>query len=72
MARTESANAMDDLQSELRPSLKEHGFRMRARTCNRTTPDGLIHVINFQMGRYAPLARATFHGFEKTYMANSP
>lgn len=45
---------MDDLQEKLRPFLREHGFRSQARTCNRTTSDGLIHVINFQMGRFDP------------------
>lgn len=47
---------MDDLQSHLRLFLKEHGFRMQARTCNRTTSDGLTQVINFQMGRFDPPA----------------
>ncbi len=45
---------MDEVQWQLRPLLKEHGFRMRSRTCNRTSADGLIHVVNFQMGRYDP------------------
>ncbi len=54
MAKSEPAKAMDDLQSQLRPFLKERGFRLQARTCNRTTADGLKHVINFQMGRFDP------------------
>jgi hypothetical protein len=43
---------MDDLQLSLRPFLKKHGFRLQARTCNRTTADGLTHVVNFQMSRF--------------------
>ncbi len=45
---------MDAMQWQLRPLFKEHGFRMRSRTCNRATADGLVHVINFQMGRFDP------------------
>ena len=45
---------MDEVQWQLRPLFKEHGFRMRLRTCNHTTADGIVHVINFQMGRHDP------------------
>jgi len=45
---------MDELQSHLRPFLRAHGYRIHARKCNRTTADGLIHVIRFQMGRFDP------------------
>lgn len=54
MAKTKAAEEMDRLQANLRPFLKEHGFRMQARTANRVTSDGLTHVINFQMGRFDP------------------
>ena len=54
MEKSVAAKAMDDVQSTLRPFFKQHGFRMRARTCNRGTPDGLTQVINFQMGRFDP------------------
>ena len=54
MAKTETAKWMDELQAKLRPFLKDQGFRMRARTCNRETAEGLTHVINFQMGRFDP------------------
>ena len=42
---------MDEVQAQLRSFLEERGYRWRARTCNRTTGDGLTHVINFQMGQ---------------------
>ncbi len=65
MAKSEAAKAMDDLQSQLRPFLKEHGFRVQARTCNRTTVDGLTHVINFQMGRFDPPGTSYIPWFRK-------
>jgi len=45
---------MDALQLSLRPLLREHGFRVQGRTFNRKTPDGLTHVVAFQMGRSDP------------------
>ncbi len=56
---------MDELQLQLRPFLKEHGFRMQARTCNRATADGLTHVINFQMGRFDPPGTVEIPGFRR-------
>jgi len=34
--------------------LKERGFRVRGRTFNCETADGLIEVVQFQMGRFDP------------------
>ena len=51
VAKTKSAAAMDDVQAQLRPFLEERGYRWRVRTGNRKTGDGLIHVLNFQMGQ---------------------
>lgn len=65
MAKTESARAMDELQMRLQPGLKECGFRMRSRTFNRTTSDGLTHVINFQMGRFDPPGTSYIPWFRK-------
>jgi|SRR5579871_969307 len=65
MPKTEAAKAMDDLQLRLRPFLKQHGFRMQARTCNRPTSDGLTHVINFQMGRFDPPGTYFIPGFRE-------
>lgn len=46
---------MKHLVAAVQPTLKEQGFRKRGNTFNRTTePDGIIHVINFQMGAYKP------------------
>src|SRR5450631_794281 len=65
MAKSKSAEEMDELQSRLRPFLEESGFRMRSRTCNRKTSDGLTHVINFQMGRFDPPGTSYIPWFRK-------
>ena len=54
MAKSEPAIQMDEVQKQLYHSLTERGYRAKARTLSRTTPEGLIHVINFQMGRFDP------------------
>ena len=54
MAKSELAKALDELQSGLRVVLKVHGFRARGRTFNRPKPDGLIDVVNLQMGAFDP------------------
>jgi hypothetical protein len=51
MAKTKTAAAMDELQSHIRPFFEQRGYRLRARTFNRGTSDGLVHVLNFQMGQ---------------------
>jgi len=56
---------MDELQARLRPFLDQLGFRMRSRTCNRVTLDGLTHVINFQMGRFDPPGTSYIPWFRK-------
>ena len=54
MVKSEFAKQVDEIQSQLTPFLKENGFRKRGRTFNRTSSDGLISVINFQMGAFDP------------------
>lgn len=46
--------AMDGIQRELGPFLEDLGFRVRGRTFNRSTADGLTQVINLQMSRVDP------------------
>jgi len=64
-SKSKAAEEMDELQSQLRPFLEQHNFRMRSRTCNRVTPDGLTHVINFQMGRFDPPGTSYIPWFRK-------
>lgn len=54
MAKSTFAKAVDDIQKSLRPLLKKRGFRVRGRTFNSTTEDGLIQVVNIQMGPSDP------------------
>jgi hypothetical protein len=46
------AAGLDEIQRPVSANLKELGFRRQRRTYNRTTADGLVHVINFQAGPY--------------------
>lgn len=52
MKGSKYAKAMNALQAGLRPMLFERGIRVRGRNFNRTTDDGLTHVITLQMGRF--------------------
>jgi len=52
--KSEFVNALDVIQKGVSPLLKRHGFSVRGRTFNRTTPERLTHVIKFQMGSYDP------------------
>lgn len=54
MKESEPAKTLDGLQRKLRPFLQRRGFRVKRRTFNRTTADGLTQVVNFQMGTFDP------------------
>jgi Domain of unknown function (DUF4304) len=54
MAKSQPSREMGQLVAQLRPFLKERGFRARAATFNRKTQDGLTHVVQFQSGRCDP------------------
>lgn len=54
MPKSDFVNQLDEIQAKLRPLLKDEGYRVRGRTFNRTTADGLVQVINFQMGSFDP------------------
>lgn len=69
MPASEFVKAVDEVQRTLRPSLQAHGFRVRGRTFNRVTEDGLVQVVNLQMGAsdppgtaYIPGLRDNMHG----------
>lgn len=50
-----AAQAMNGLVAAIHPGLKDLSYRKRRNTFNRCIqPDGLIHVINFQMGAFDP------------------
>jgi hypothetical protein len=46
--------AVDQIQAVIRPWLADRDFRVRGRTFNRATEDGLTQVVNFQMGPSDP------------------
>jgi hypothetical protein len=54
MPRSKYAEAVDGIQRSLRQSLKAEGFKVRGRTFNRITEDGLTQVISIQMGASDP------------------
>jgi hypothetical protein len=69
MKKSEYAEAVDAIQSALQPFLKQNGFRVRGRTFNRMTEDGLTQVVNIQMGAsyppgavFIPGLRENLHG----------
>lgn len=43
---------LDAIQKIVHQELKQDGFKKKGRTHNKTIGDGLIQVINFQMGQY--------------------
>lgn len=54
MGKSKFATKLDRIQDEVFQHLKKMGYRKRRRTFNRNVDDGLVHVINFQMGSYPP------------------
>lgn len=48
------AEAVDYIQGELTPLLKARGFRVRGRSFNKLTEDGLTQVVSLQMGPSDP------------------
>lgn len=54
MPKSDLAKQMDEVQARLRPLFKDRGYRVRDRTFNRSTTDGLVQVVSFQMGRFDP------------------
>ena len=65
MAKSEYAIALDRIQAGIRPELKDAGFKVRGRTFNRETDDGLTQVINFQMGASDPPGTTYFPGLRE-------
>jgi len=59
---------MDAVQKEMAPRMRELGFRGKGRTYNRRDADGIIQIINIQLGAYPlggneiPGLRYNLHG----------
>lgn len=43
---------LDSIQNNISPLFKKEGFKKKGRTYNKQVEDGLVHVINFQMGEF--------------------
>jgi hypothetical protein len=69
--KSELAETLDRLQAKLRAFLKDQEFRARGRTFNRKTSDGLIQVVQIQMGGSIRRGRPTFRAFDRTSMEKS-
>jgi hypothetical protein len=54
MPKSQQAGKVDQVQAALHDKLRGLGFRKQARTFNRTTEDGLMQVVNVQMGAHDP------------------
>ena len=52
MEKSKYAQTLDETQKALKPIFRESGFRKQGRSYNRQCADGIVHVINFQMGQY--------------------
>jgi ribosomal-protein-alanine N-acetyltransferase len=46
---------MQAVVAQVAPLMKARGFKKQRNTFNRATADGLVHVLNFQMGPYEPI-----------------
>jgi hypothetical protein len=51
MTKSEFSKKLDLIQVDAQKKLSQFGYRKKGRTFNRSLESGLIHVINFQMGR---------------------
>lgn len=54
MAHSSYVESMNRLQRDVGADLKKLGFKVRGRTYNRITDDGLTQVVNFQLGPSDP------------------
>jgi hypothetical protein len=60
MPKSELAQSLDRVQKSLFLGLKPRNFKVRGRTFNRLSGDGLTQVINVQMGSFDPPG-TTYH-----------
>jgi hypothetical protein len=63
--RSKFRTAMDTIVAAVTPSMKQHGFRKRGSTFNRSREPSAIAVLNFQMGRFDPPGTVEIPGFRK-------
>lgn len=66
MAKSQYVAALDEIQKPLTPLLKNLGFKRKGRTYNRLVGDGLVHVINLQMGEF-PIGNYVISGIRESF-----
>ena len=64
MVKSKTARAVDEVQAIVASYLKTLKFRKSGRTFNRCGEDGVVHVINFQMGSY-PIGKYVVPGLRE-------
>lgn len=65
--KSDLAKNLDKIQRQLRPLLKQQGFRERGRSFNRTTADGLTHVLAIWMANFDPPGTKHIPGLRSDY-----
>ena len=65
MEKSEFVHQLDAIQDAANLVLRPLGFRKRGRSHNRITPQGLVQVVNFQMGEY-PIGNYVIPGIRES------
>ncbi len=66
MSKSSYAEALDVVQKATTTLLRPVGFKQKGRTYNRVAGDGLIHVVNLQMGQY-PIGNYVIPGIRESF-----
>ena len=66
MAASPYVKALDDIQKSLTSFLKPLGFKKKGRTYNRHVSDGLVQVVNLQMGQF-PIGDYVIPGLRESH-----
>jgi hypothetical protein len=66
MEKSKFVAALDEVQQPLAVLLKSLGFRRRGRTFNRPVGDGMVHVVNLQMGEF-PIGNYVIPGIRESF-----
>lgn len=64
MPRSETVRKVDGIQTVVAAYLKTLAFRKSGRTFNRARSDGIVHVVNLQMGPY-PIGKYVVPGLRE-------
>lgn len=62
--KSQFVQTLDAIQDALQPLFRQYGFRKRGRSYNSSCSDGIVQVINFQMGQY-PIGKYEIPGLRE-------